>query len=349
LSTTLGHYSALLLGLGFIILFSVTNKDLFLTKTTFQTTLQAGSVTVILALAFLIPAAAGSFDLSIGATMELGLALTCWLPMQTDLPLWLICVVAIAACCLVGLVNGLVVVRFGVNSFIATLAMSEVLAAVTLRITGNRSISGTFPASFTDFGNKILLGLPISFVFLLVVAIVIWFFLEQTPPGRHIFATGFNPEAARLSGVSTNRLVYGSLVASAGISGIAGVVYAMQVGTYSQGSGTALLFPALAAVFFGASQFSGRFNVWGTVIAYFALAFGVKGLELQYGPSTYWIEPLFQGLALLIAVAFATRQVHQTRRGRRKALAEAGEEIGDEPALPSALVETEMARSEQQG
>ena len=91
----------------------------------------------------------------------------------------------------------------------------------------------------------------------------------------------------------------------------------MKVGTFSVDSGPGLLFPALAAVFFGASQFSRRPNVWGTLVAYFALAYGVKGLQIAFGPGTFWIQPLFQGATLLIAVALASRVVGQTRRSRQ--------------------------------
>jgi ribose transport system permease protein len=150
-----------------------------------------------------------------------------------------------------------------------------------------------------------------------VLGAIIWFVLEHTPVGRYLFAVGGNPEAARLAGLPVERLTYGSLVASAGIAGLAGVIYAMKVGVFSVDAGPGLLFPALAAVFFGASQFSRRPNVWGTLIAYFALAFGVKGLQIAFGPGTFWIQPLFQGAALLMAVALASRVVGQTRRSRR--------------------------------
>ena len=82
----------------------------------------------------------------------------------------------------------------------------------------------------------------------------------------------------------------------------------MKVGTFSSSIGPGYLFPAVAAVFFGASQFSGRPNVWGTVVAYFALAFGIKGLQLVAGPGTVWIGPVFEGTALVLAVALASQQ-----------------------------------------
>ena len=176
-------------------------------------------------------------------------------------------------------------------------------------------------------------------VYLLVLAVIIWFVLEHTPMGRYLFAVGGNPEAARLAGLPADRLTYASLVASAGIAGIAGVIFAMKVGTFSVDSGPGLLFPALAAVFFGASQFSRRPNVWGTLVAYFALAYGVKGLQIAFGPGTFWIQPLFQGATLLIAVALASRVVGQTRRSRR-AQREASMSVDvDEPEEEGSTVE----------
>ena len=224
---------------------------------------------------------------------------------------------AIAICAAVGFVSSVIVVKFRVNSLIATLGMSQVLIAFQLKIANNRQITGAFARSWSRLGTRDVAGVPIVVVYLLVLAIVLWFILEHTPVGRYLFAVGGNPDAARLAGLNVERLTYGSLMASATIAGLAGVIFSMKVGTYSSSTGPGLLFPALAAVFFGASQFTRRPNVWGTLVAYFALAFGVKGLQLAFGPGTFWIQPLFQGAALLIAVALASREVGETRRSRR--------------------------------
>ena len=124
-----------------------------------------------------------------------------------------------------------------------------------------------------------------------------------------MFATGGNPEAARLSGINTDRLTWGGLVASAALAGFAGLVYSWKVGIYTTTFGNPLLFPAVAAVFFGASQLRGRPNVWGTVIAVYTLAFGIKGIGLRYPREISWLQPMFEGLTLLIAVAIASRQL----------------------------------------
>jgi ribose transport system permease protein len=317
LSVTLGRYSAVFLWALFIIIFGVLKPHLFLTASTFRITFGEGVVTAIIALAFLVPLAAGAYDLSIGATMGLSLVTINWFAVNTHLPVAAVAVASVLLCCLVGLVSGIIVVRFRVNSLIATLGVSQVLSAVALKISNNRQITGGFSNTFEELGSRNVFGVPIVVIYLVGLALILWFVLEHTPVGRYLFAVGGNPEAARLAGLPTDRLIYGSLIASGGISGIAGVVYAMRVGAYTSDSGPGLLFPALAAVFFGASQFSRRPNVWGTLVAYFALAFGVKGLQLAFGPGTFWIQPLFQGAALLIAVALASRQVTRTRHSRR--------------------------------
>jgi ribose transport system permease protein len=140
------------------------------------------------------------------------------------------------------------------------------------------------------------------------LAFVVWYVLQFTVVGRHLFASGFNREAARLSGVRTKRLVIGSFVAAGAISGLAGVVFIAQLGTFSTTIGSPLLFPAFAAVFLGATQFNQRPNVWGTLLALFTLALGVQGLQLSVSESGFWITPLFNGLALIAAVIFTRRQ-----------------------------------------
>lgn len=102
-------------------------------------------------------------------------------------------------------------------------------------------------------------------------------------------------------------MVWGSLIASGAIAGIAGVIYSMRTGLFSASLGPSYLFPAIAATFLGASQFVQRPNVWGTLVAYFALAFGIQGLALSSQAAAIWSQPMFVGVALIVAVALAAR------------------------------------------
>jgi ribose transport system permease protein len=304
-----------LLGL-IILIFGLWIPETFITETTFKLVFADQVVIAILGLALLIPLTAGTFDLSVGAMLAFSLVIISWFEANTGLPVVVSCLIALAACAGVGFVSGLIIVYFHVNSFIATLGMSQVIAAATLYISENKQITGVFSDSFLDFGRRDLIGIPIVVYYLALIAVVVWYVLEMTPLGRHLFAAGANPESARLSGVRTDRLVWGSLVASAVIAGIAGIIYGAKIGSFSNSFGQPLLFPAFAAVFLGSTQIRNRPNVWGTVLAVYTLAFGVKGLQLAFSTGVYWITPLFNGIALVLAVALASRRLAADRRRR---------------------------------
>jgi len=283
-----------------------------------------------------MPLTAGAFDLSWGAMLAFSLVIMSWFQSETGVNAVASALIALAACGVVGFMSGLLVVKFRVNSFIATLGMSQVLAAATLWISKNRQIVGVFSPDFLEFGRRDLFGLPIVVYYLLAVALVIWYVLEWTPLGRHLLASGANAEAARLAGVRTDRMVWGSLVVSAVVAGLAGIIYGAKVGSFSNTFGPPLLFPAFAAVFFGSTQFKNRANVWGTIAAVYTLAFGVKGLQLAFSGGVYWITPLFNGLALLVAVALASRKQIPRLRPKAVAVAEAEAEAAPDGPGPGA-------------
>jgi ribose transport system permease protein len=317
----LARFSALYLWAFFMVLFGLLQPDTFLTSTTLQLVFSQGVVTCLIALAFLIPLAAGVYDLSVGAVMALSLSIVIYLNLHSGLPTAVTAVIGIAACALVGGVSGFIVVKLRVNSFIGTLGVSQVLLAVVILISGNLQLVGRMPQSWSSIATSDVLGVPIVTVYLVIAAAIMWFVLEHTRIGRYLFATGGNADAARLAGIATDRTVWGSLIASGAVAGLAGVVYSMQNGVFSATIGPGYLFPAVAAVFLGASQFQQRPNVWGTLIAYFALAFGVQGLTLAASSASNWSQPLFQGVSLIVAVALASRPAYRRIRSRGDASA----------------------------
>lgn len=320
-------YSALYLWAVFMIWFGLTKSDTFLTGTTLKLVLSENVIIGVLALAFLVPLTTGTYDLSIGAMMSMALVITTSLAKNHTVSPILGIFIALGACAITGAISGFFVVKLKVNSFIATLGMSQVITAFVLH-TANQSISGVFKKSYTNIGQKQIFGQPLFVYYMFILAIILWYVLEHTPVGRYMFATGGNPEAARLAGVRTDRLVWGSLIVSGLIAGFAGVIFSWKVGNFSQSIGPGFLFPAVAAVFFGASQLKGRANVWGALIALYALAWGVKGLQLTFTSNTIWIEPLFQGLSLLAAVSLASYQGVARIRQRKS------DEPPTEPMLP---------------
>jgi len=315
----LNRFSGLYLLAGFFIFFGLTESNFLQWNGSIEFVLTDKVIVSMLALAFLVPLITETFDLSIGATMALSLVIVNKMALETDLPDWIGAVVGMGACLVIGAINGLIVVKLKVNSFIATLGMSQVIAALILRIHDGGNITGALGDGYIEFGKRNVfsfswpgsgseISLPYYFFFGLIVAVIIWYILEHTPIGRQMFATGGNREAARLSGVNVDRLSWSSLIVSAGIAGFAGLIYSWKFAVYTSSVGPPLLFTAVGAVFFGASQLRGRPNVWGTIIAVYTLAFGIKGIGLRYPREISWIQPLFEGLVLIVAVAVASRQ-----------------------------------------
>ena len=313
------RFSGLYLIAVFFIFFGLTESNYLSWNGSIEFVLTEKVIVCMLALAFLVPLVTGTFDLSIGANMALCLVIVNKMALETDLPDFVGALMGMAACLIMGFINGFIVVKLRVNSFIATLGMSQVIAALIRKIYEGGQITKALGSSYINFGKKSIfsfrwpgtdseISLPFYFLYGLLAATLIWYVLEHTPVGRHMFATGGNPEAARLSGVKVDRIAWGSLVASAGIAGFAGLIYSWKFATYSNSVGPPLLFTAVGAAFFGASQLKGRPNVWGTIIAVYVLAFGIKGIGLRYPREIDWMQPMFEGLTLIFAVALASRQ-----------------------------------------
>jgi ribose transport system permease protein len=152
-----------------------------------------------------------------------------------------------------------------------------------------------------DIGKAHVLGIPLPIIYLLVVAVAAWFVLEQTPIGRRLTAVGGSKEASWLSGLKVERFTFAAFVAAGVLAGVAGVLEAALLGTGQPSEGPDFLLPAFSTVFLGATTIRlGVFNVPGTIIALFTIAAATTGLQLMGAP--FYITPIFQGVALLIAV-----------------------------------------------
>jgi ribose transport system permease protein len=311
------RFSGLYLWALFIIVFGVWTPDLFLSADTARSIASSQAIVAMLGIALLIPLAAGAYDLSIGATINLSAILAAWLQTNQDWSMTSAILMSIATGTIIGAVNGFVVVKLHVSSFIATLGMATIIGAVMTIVTNQ---SQPLPPTSSTWLNltqfKIFAGFQVVVLYLLILAVLVWWILEHTPAGRYIYATGGNPEAARLSGVKVGQWTWLSLIGSGTIAAFAGVMYSSLSGP-SLTFGGGLLLPAFAAAFLGSTQIKpGRFNVWGTLIAVYVLATGVKGLQFVTG--VQWLNDMFNGVALIVAVAFAVwRQRRKVESGRK--------------------------------
>lgn len=311
LGDSLYRFSGLFLWAAFILLFALWIPDTFLTTGTAQSIGATQAVTGLAALGVVCAMAGSAFDLSFASVIGLSSTIGSSLMGRSDMSPTL----AILICLLMGLgigaFNGFLVTKVGISSVVATLGVSSLVLAADNKITDGQYITG-LPSSFTSLVEGQPLGIPIAAIYFIVAAFAIWIFLEHSRSGRRLYATGMNPDAARLAGVRTNRLTFLALVISGGLSALAGLVLLAQIGSGTPNVGAGYLLPVFAAVFLGATQIKpGRYNVWGTVLAIYLLATGVQGLQLAGGQ--FWVNDAFNGAALLVAVSFAALTARRRR------------------------------------
>ena len=282
--------------------FSILSPTTFFTLANLSTVLNLQAVLAIVAVGLLLPLIVGELDLSVASNLGLGVILVTGLTSKQGLPLAVAIVASLVACCLVGLVNGLLVARVGINSLIVTLGMSTIIGGVVAAYTQGAVFYEGIPEALIAIGQGSVLGVPRPVLVAAVVAVVAWYLLTNTPLGRYLYATGGSREASRLCGVPVQAYTVGAFVGAGLMAGIAGVVQAGILGSGNPTVGPPLLLPAFAAVYLGATTITpGSFNVWGTVLAVVTLQVGTTGLALLGAP--FWIEPIFTGVALICAVA----------------------------------------------
>lgn len=294
-----------LLLLAEIVVWSLALPDSFPTETTLTSILSSQATAGMIALAVMVPLIANEFDLSVGSVAGLAAIIAVYLVGESGAAPAVAILAAVAMGALVGAANAAFVVWVRLHSFIATLGMGTVISAAALYITDGEVLFKGLGSGFKDLGQLSFGPIPIAFAYLLVLALVLWFVLEHTPAGRYLTAVGFGRPAARLAGVRVKTMVAASLIASGAIAGFAGAIEGARLASASPTGGNGFMLPAFAAAFLGATTIRrGQFNTWGTVVGVFFLAVGISGLQQAGAP--FWVSPLFNGLALLIAVSLTS-------------------------------------------
>jgi ribose transport system permease protein len=244
----------------------------------------------------------GGFDLSTASIFAVGSVAAAWVAQETNNS-----TVALITPLVIGLglgiINGLLVTMLRIHSFLATLASSLAFGAIAVLITGGSLITVTTPG-FTALGRDRWLGIFVPVYILVAATAVMWFVLQRTTLGRHVFAVGGNSEASQLSGIRVNRVK----VVVFALSGLAsGLAAAMSVSLISSGqpqAGTGLDLQAIAAIILGGTSIYGGVGaVWRSVAGVFLIALIGNGFDLlNFNPQ---IENLVTGIIILAAVGLA--------------------------------------------
>ncbi|TNC68498.1 ABC transporter permease [Rubellimicrobium roseum] len=309
------RYGFLVLMAGLIVVFGVTASG-FLTVPSAVFILQSVAITGILALGVTCTLVVGGFDLSIGAVATSALMLSAYV-----MVVWEMGAVAAVALCLlmgagVGLINGFLIVKMKVPDLLATLGMMFVLLGIQRIPTEGNSIAtgmalpdgttatGTFSPAFLALG-RLRLGdvLPLSVVFLLLIAVLVWSFLELTRHGRLMYAIGSNAQAAALAGANVERYKVAAYVISGVLASVGGILLAARLGRGDVASGNNLLLDSVAAALIGFAVLgASKPNAFGTAIGALFVGILLQGLTMLNAP--YYTQDFVKGAVLVVALVF---------------------------------------------
>jgi fructose transport system permease protein len=308
--STLGPLLALVLAS----IFFATRSDRFMTTDNLSLVVQQVAVVGIIGIGQTLIILTAGIDLSCGAVMAFGTIVMTRLAVTHGLNPFEAIAFGLGICTAFGLLNGLLVTGLRLPPFIVTLGTLNIAFALT-HIVSNEETVANLPNPLTFFGNTFQLSatsITYGSVLALVLALVTWFVLTQTIGGRHIYATGNNPDAARLAGVRTRRVLIAVYTSAGLLYGIAALVLIGRTGVGDPQAGQSDNLDSITAVVVGGtSLFGGRGGVVGTVIGTLIVGIFRNGLQLMGVAAIY--QFLITGVLVIIAVA-----VDQLSRRRRE-------------------------------
>ena len=305
-----GPLIALLLACGFF----ATQSDRFLSLQNFALILQQVMVVGTIAIGQTLVILTSGIDLSCGMVMALGGITMTKLAVDSGLNPYLAIACGIAACMAFGLINGLLVTRIKLPPFIVTLGTMNIAFAITQLYSGAQTVTD-LPAEMTFLGNTISIGsVAINYgtMFMLTLYVFMWWGLRDTQPGRHVYAVGNAPEATRLTGIATDKVLLGVYVVAGFFYGVAALLSVARTGVGDANAGQTENLDAITAVVLGGtSLFGGRGIILGSLLGAVIVGVFRNGLTLMGVPSVYQV--LITGILVILAVT--TDQL--SRKGAR--------------------------------
>lgn len=242
----------------------------------------------------------GELDLSVGSVAGLCAIVTAWLIKNAGLPVPVAILAGLLTGGLTGWVNGIVTVRFGVPSFIATLGMLYIARGVNYLICAGYPIY-PLPESLKNFGSADLLGTSWSFVIFVTLILLGDFFLRWTVPGRKVLATGGNREVARLAGINTDGVRIRCFMLTGLLAALGGILLMTRINVAQPEIGLGWELDVIAAVVIsGVSLFGGVGTVLGTLFGLALMQVIRSGLVIA-GVNTHW-QTVAVGVIMILAV-----------------------------------------------
>lgn len=297
---SLGPFLALLAAC----LFFAFQSDRFLSGQNFSLILQQVMVVGILAIGQTLIILIAGIDLSCGMALALGSIVMTKFAVTNGMNPYAAMLCGVLACTVIGYVNGALTTLIKLPAFIVTLGTMNILFAITQLYSEAQTVTG-LPDAMLFLGNTFRVGqtsIAYGTVLTLALYVLTWLFLRETAPGRHLYAVGNNPEAARLTGIPTKRLLIGVYTVAGLFYGIASLLSVARLGVGDPQSGSTDNLDSITAVVLGGtSLFGGRGSVMGTLVGVMIVGVFRNGLTLMGVPSVFQI--LVTGVLVILAVA----------------------------------------------
>ncbi|MBQ6594048.1 MAG: ribose ABC transporter permease [Clostridia bacterium] len=292
--------AGILIGLFVLCVVVSLRSEKFLTQDNIMNVLRQISANMYLASSMTMILIAGGIDLSVGSIIAIT-GVTAGTLLGSGLPIWLAIVICLLMGALYGFISGSIIVTTTLPPFIVTYAMMQILRGATYVYTGGTTVR-IDDRSFTNLGTGYAFGIvPLPVIYLAVVLLIVFFVLNKSQLGRHIYAVGGNERAARFSAINIRRTRLFVYIFSGIMGALAGIVLCARNYSGNPVAGTGAEMDAIAACVLGGASMAGGYGfIGGTLIG--ALIIGVmnNGLNLMRIDS-YW-QIILKGIVILVAV-----------------------------------------------
>ena len=298
----LGTYGTIIVLGSMLLIFSVLQPGTFATIGNFRNIINDMAIGTIVAAGLTVPLVAGDFDLSIGYVASFCGLLVVGLLSYSGLSIPLAIMLVVGLGTLIGIVNGIVVSKIGVNAFIATLGTGTIVVGLNYAYSGGIPLQLTQSREFTNIAIGRIAGVPHLVIIMAVVLALLWVILNRTVQGQHIKAIGVSPESARRAGVAVDRSRIVAFAIASTCAAIGGVLMASNLGSGQVTAGDSFMLTSFSAAFLGSAALrEGQFHILGTLIGVLTVAVGNNGLAMIGAP--IFTQFLFTGSLLVVAVA----------------------------------------------
>jgi ribose transport system permease protein len=295
-----------LIMLGIFIIFAILLKDKgFLSSTNMMNILRQTAIISIMAVGFTFVLACGEFDLSVGSTIAMCAILSSM--MLQKYGIFIAIFVALSAGSFIGAINGVLIVKVKMPSFLATLATQGIIYGLARWITNLQAIPVVNKKFIYFFGGGDVGPISTLFIWTIIIVIIGHIIMVHTPFGRKVLAVGGNKIAATFSGINVGNVKWLIFISMGFISALAGLLYSGRLAAAKYNFGEADVFTIVAAVVIGGNSiYGGKGTIIGAFIGSIILGIINNGLILL-GMSVDQ-QIIFRGVIILIAVALSPKE-----------------------------------------